>query len=102
MINIDAGNMQKRTYYSMLRKLTELESEELNNLRKAVIKKVTDAVIKGEWSVELRCDNSAFAEIILTELRMKGFTAHAPISYRNSMAKSDPYYELQIDWQLGD
>lgn len=102
MINIDVCAMRQRTYRRLLGKLTEDQIEKLANLQKYVVKSITEAVYNGRWSVDLRCEEFDIAEIILIELRMKGFITHLNLCYRNSISKADPYYELQIDWQLGD
>lgn len=102
MISIDVLNMRQRTHRALLSKLTKEQAERLHYFRIKVTQTVYEAVSMGKWSVDMRCDESAIAEIIVAELRMKGFIAHTNICYRNSMAKSDPYYELQIDWEIGD
>lgn len=102
MINIDALSMQRRTYRRLLSKLTQEQLERLANFQKYVVKSITEAVYTGKWSVDLRCEEFDIAEIVLIELRMKRFIAHLNLCYRNYISKTDPYYELQIDWQLGD
>ena len=103
MINIGAGDMQQRTYYSMLRKLTESEIEKLNDLRKTVTEAVTKAVYTGKWCVEnIRIDNFDLLQIIMVDLQMKGFKVGYVSEYENSMSKRMPYYNLEINWELGD
>lgn len=102
MISIDVCAMRQRTYRRLLGKLTVEQIERLVNFQKYVVKSITEAVYNGRWSVDLRCEEFDIAEIVLIELRMKGFIAHLNLCYRNSISKADPYYELQIDWQLGD
>lgn len=101
MINISAGYMQQRTYYSMLRKLTESETEKLNDLRKTVIEAVTKAVYSSKWCVKnIRIDNFDLLKLIIIELQMKGFKAWYVSQFENSMSKRIPYYNLEIDWEL--
>lgn len=107
MINIGAGDMQQRTYYSMLRKLTESETEKLNDLRKTVIEAVTKAVFVGKWSVDnIRIDNFDLLKLIIIELQMKDFKAwyvsHTePIELKDGVYRNH-YYTLEINWELGE
>lgn len=107
MINIGAGDMQQRTYYSMLRKLTESETEKLNDLRKTVIEAVTKAVFVGKWSIDnIRIDNFDLLKLIIIELQMKDFKAwyvsHTePIELKDGVYRNR-YYTLEINWELGE
>lgn len=105
MINIGAGDMQQRTYYAMLRKLTESETEKLNDLRKTVTDAVTKAVYTSNWSVKnIRVDDFELLQFIIIELQMKGFKAwyvsHTePIEFKDSVYRNR-YYTLEINWEL--
>ncbi len=105
MINIDVCAMRQRTYYSMLRKLTESEIEKLNDLRKTVIEAVTKAVYTGKWCVEnIRVDDFELLQLIIIELQMKGFKAwyvnqNEPVVLKDGVVRNY-YYTLDINWEL--
>lgn len=105
MININVGDMQQHTYYFMLRKLTESETEKLNVLRKTVVEAVAKAVYTGKWCVEnIRVDDFELLQLIIIELQMKGFKAwyvnqDEPVVLKDGVVRNY-YYTLDIKWEL--